>query len=305
MKINITGFTSTQNGLKTSNKKGVVGFATVMKTILTEAGHKADHNLENADINLVFVIDPSSINAGHVIKCAEVLRSKPSIICFDDWNIKGFYKCIDNLTENKFSRTHPCTNYKEIISYNDVWKRISNGEYSVLFPAHRTGDHSLLEIRGEQHFVDPSIFTTELRKPLESDIEARKYVDLLPVHASLANKWQELSKKKYSFINLKNITEDEVFRYYTRHRMVISPSHYHEKGGWYRNRYMTALAAGAIIVDDQNTVFGDLFKISPKTVNKKNIDMLHQNQLRAYTDIMMTKEEVIQKINSVLENFNA
>lgn len=303
MRINITGFNGAQFGKATANRKGVLNFSELIKQILTDAGHTADFNLENEDLNLVFVIDPSSINAAFVEHSAKILRNRPSVIVFDDWNIKGLYKTIDNIVnEGKFSKTHPINKYSMIMEYTDVWKKIANGEYKVLYPAHNAGNHDLLEIRGEKYFVDPSIYMADYRKFDDNHINERPFTDLLPVHASLANKWQELSKKKYSFINLKNVKEDEVFEYYSRYRMVMSPVHYHDGSGWFRGRYIMAATANAIIVDDQDSIFGEEFSVDPRKVNKNNIDKILESQKEKLYNVLMTKEEIQDKMNKFLES---
>lgn len=305
MRINITGFNGAQYGNEGSNRKGVLNFSELAKEILEDCGHEADFNLDNADLNLVFVIDPSSINAGHVNDVLPILRDKPSIIVFDDWNIKGFYKTVDKIVKDKkFSKTHHTVDYKIVLEYLDVWEKIANGEFMVLYPAHKVGDHSLLEIRGESFYLDPSIYMADKRKFNEEHLKYREYTDLIPVHASLANKWQELAKKKYSFLNLKGVKEDIVFEYYSKYRMVMSPVHYHDGSGWFRGRYIMANTANAIIVDDIDSIFGESFAVDPRKVNKSNIDKIFEKQKKGLYDGIMTKEEVIYSMNIAINNFN-
>lgn len=310
MRINITGFNGAQYGKATSNRKGVLNFSELIREILTECGHEAGFQLENADLNMVFVIDPSSINAGYVHDVLPILRDKPSIIVFDDWNIKGFYKTVDNIVNHKkFSKTHHTVDYNIVMEYMDVWQKIANGEFMVLYPAHKVGDHSLLEIRGKSYYLDPSIYMADKRTFNPEHLKHREYTDLIPVHASLANKWQELSKKNYSFINLKNVKEDEVFEYYSKYRMVVSPKHYHssdidkEGSGWFRGRYIMAISANAIIVDDQNSIFGNSLSVMPNQINKNNIDGVLELQKKQIYAGIMTKEEVRESMKSVLDNF--
>jgi len=304
MRINITGFNGAQFGKKTANRKGVLNFSELIKEILTECGHEADFQLENPDLNMVFVIDPSSINAGYVNEVLPILRNEPSIVVFDDWNIKGFYKTIDKIIETgKFSKTHHTVDWKIVLEYMDVWQKLANGEYLTLYPAHKVGDHSLLEIRGESFYLDPSIYMADKRVFNPEHEKHREYTDLIPVHASLANKWQELSKKKYTFLNVKDAKEDEVFELYSKYRMVMSPVHYHDGSGWFRGRYIMANQAKAIIVDDQNSIFGAPFAVLPKQITKDNIEGVFELQARNLFAGIMTKEEVREAMNETLSVF--
>lgn len=306
MRINITGFNGAQFGKSTANRKGVLNFSELIREILTECGHEAGFQLENADLNMVFVIDPSSINAGYVNEVLPILREKPCIVVFDDWNIKGFYKTIDKIIETqKFSKTHHTVDWKVVLEYMDVWKKLSDGDYLTLYPAHKVGDHSLLEIRGESYYLDPSIYMADKRVFNTEHEKHREYTDLIPVHASLANKWQELSKKNYSFLNLKGVKEDLVFEYYSKYRMVMSPVHYHDGSGWFRGRYIMAATANAIIVDDQGSIFGKPFEVLPKQITKKNIEGVLELQKRNLYEGIMTKEEVREAMNAVLEVFKS
>lgn len=307
MRINIAGFNGAHNGASGANRKGVLNFSELIVEILGECGHEAGFGLENPDFNIVFVIDPSSINAGFANKALPLMRSAPTMIAFDDWNIRGFYKTVDKILETgKFSKTHHTVDWKIVLEHMDVWKKLSNGEYPVLYPAHKVGDHSLLEIRGEdQHYLDPSIYMADKRSFNPMHREHREYTDLIPVHASLANKWQELAKKKYTFLNVKNAKEDEVFELYSRYRMVMSPVHYHDGSGWFRGRYIMAATAEAIIVDDQDSIFGKAFGVLPKQITKDNIDGVLALQKRDLYAGIMTKEEAVEAMKNAVDNFAA
>lgn len=293
MRVNLIGFTSGQSSGE--NRKNVIGIANTMKKILLDNGHKADYGLENPDINIVSVIDLTSLNAKNVVNCFDILANEKCIIMFDDWNIKQFYKTVDRIVRTgEFSKTHHTVDYKVVLKNIDVIKKLANGEFNVIYPAYRTGNHDLLEIRGKKFCVDPSIYT-EKEKTSEPSY-------LMPVHASLASKWNILEKKKYSILNLRGEKEDTVFDYYCKHRIVITPPHYHDESGWYRNRFSLANLAGAVIVEDYQSVFGDSYKIERKDVTERNIDQLFALQDAAYNRVIMSKEEIGIALKEALES---
>lgn len=292
-RINLTGFTGSHK--KGSNQKNVIGFSNLLKTLLEDQGHIADYGLEDADLNIVCVLDLSSINASNYIEALDTLRDKKSIIAFDDWNIKGFYKTLNNIVDNKkFSKTHHTVKYDELMARIDTLRDLRDNKYITIYPAYKTGDHDLLGITGEKYCIDPSIY-------IEKSIpEIWRRDELMAVHASLAPKWSYLSKKKYSMINLRGVNEDKVFEYYYKHRIVMSPEHYHDGSGWFRNRYALANLSGSVIIEDYKSAFGESYAIERKTVNDKTIEDLFEQQNIAYNDIIMSKEEIGQTLNTVL-----
>lgn len=304
MRINITGFTGAQRGNKTSNRKGVLNFSELIVEILNECGHEAGFQLENPDFNIVFVIDPGSINAGNANEAIPLLAKEPCMIAFDDWNIRGFYKTLDKIVATgKFSKTHHSVDWKIIDQHKDVIKKLADGEFLAIYPAHKAGDHSQIGIRGESYYIDPTIYMADKRTFNPEHLKHREYTELMPVHASLANMWQELAKIKYSFLNIKNVKEDQVFEYYSKYRMVLSPKHYNSGSGWWRGRYIMADQAKALIVDDENSIFGEAFEIKPNQVTKENIEDLLHAQHEALYEKMMTKEEVKSAMVEAVDNF--
>lgn len=286
MRINLTGFTGAHK--KGSNQKGVIGLSNLLKDILIDNGHVADYGLENPDLNIVCVLDLSSINASNAVACLELLRNEKCIIAFDDWNIKAFYKTIDKVLETKqFSKTHHTVDYRGVLDNLDILEKLSKGEYKSIYPAYKTGNHDLLEIRGEKICLDPSIYIEkdESRYPTGTH-------KLLAVHASLAPKWSDLNKRKYSILNLKGEKEETVYDYYKRHRIVVTPAHYHDGSGWFRNRYALANKAKAVIIEDQSGVFGDSYRVERKSITEKNIDEIFLEQDKAYNNTIMDKSEI-------------
>jgi hypothetical protein len=304
MRINVTGFTGAQRGNKTANRKGVLNFSELIIEILQDCGYEAGFQLENPDFNIVFVIDPSSINAGNANEAIPLLAKEPCLIAFDDWNIRGLYKTLDKIVETgKFSKTHHTVDWKIIDEYKDVIKKLADGEFPVIYPAHKAGDHSLIGIRGEATYVDPTIYMADKRTFNPEHLKYRDYMELMPVHASLANMWSELKNLKYSFLNIKNAKEDEVFEYYSKYRMVLSPKHYNSETGWWRGRYIMANQAKAIIVDDVDSIFGNSFEVKPNQINKGNIEGVLALQEKQLYEHMMTKEEVKETMIKIVEDF--
>jgi hypothetical protein len=295
LSINITGFTSAHNS--GSNTKNIIGFSNLIKEILTDNGYYADYNLKNADINIVFVFGLGSLNTRFAAESMELLRQDNCIIAFDDWAIKDFYTSMRNLVEKPNSyKTHPWHGKKDIHQYEDVAQKILNGEYKVLFPAYKTGNHELLNIVGKKYCLDPSIY---IQPPIIEDSQYDE--ELLAVHASLATKWKDLEKKKYTVLNVRGEDENAVFRYYNKHRIVISPEHYFSyKAGWFRNRYSLANMAQAVIIEEDNSCFGLSYNIQRKDVNFRNIDALYSIQNKAYNNVIMSKEEINKVLKEVL-----
>ena len=102
-------------------------------------------------------------------------------------------------------------------------------------------------------------------------------------------------------INLRGVSEDKVFEYYYKYRIVMSPEHYHDGSGWFRNRYALANLSGSVIIEDYKSAFGESYAIERKTVNDKTIEDLFEQQNIAYNDIIMSKEEIKEALNTVLE----
>lgn len=299
MRINLTGFT---NGQKTGkNKKNVIGIANTIKDLLVDLGYEADYGLENPDINIISVLDLSSINSSNAVNCLDLLATNEKcILMFDDWNIKGFYKGIDKVLETKkFSKTHHSVDYEGVLRNLPVLQKIANGELPVIFPAYKTGDHELLEIRGDKYCIDPSIYISKELPTSEQSLD-----ELIPVHASLATKWSTLEKKKYTILNVRNETEDDVFNYYWKHRIVIAPSHYHNGSGWFRNRYTLAYLANSLIIEEEDSCFGEHYEVERKAVSKTTFDYLLAQQRKAYENTIMTKEEIKETLCLLFNNYN-
>lgn len=295
MRVNLTGFT---NAHKTgTNRKGVIGLSSLLKDILVDQGYEADYELEDADLNIVCVLDLSSINASNATTSLKLLKEQPekSVIAFDDWNIKGFYKTIDGVLAKKaFSKTHHTVDYREVLAHLDVLQDLADGKFKAIYPAYKTGDHELLGIRGEKFCLDPSIYIEKDESRYPKGVHK-----LLAVHASLAPKWSDLNKKKYSIVNLKGEKEETVYDYYKRHRIVITPPHYHDGSGWFRNRYALANKANAVIVEDNSGVFGDSYRVERKTITEKNIDSIFDDQDEAYYETIMTKDEITAVLREI------
>lgn len=290
MKVNVTGFTNQQRtGL---SKKEVIGLNTLLPEILKDNGFTPVRD-EKGDVNIVSVLDLSSINASNAVNCLELLRNEKCIIAFDDWNIKGFYKGIDKILETKqFSKTHHSVDYKGVLEHLDVIEKLANGEYPAIYPAYKTGNHELLEIRGEKFCLDPSVYIELPELPTSGD--------LIAVHASLATKWSDLNKKKYTILNIRNETEPSVYLYYCKYRIVMTPPHYHDMSGWWRNRYTLANKAKAVIIEDDFSVFGDSYGVQRRDVNFKTINGLFELQDEAYNDVIMTKDEISKILKEIL-----
>ena len=298
MRINLTGFTSAQK--KGSNTKNIISFSNLIKDILVDNGHEVDYGLENSDLNIVFVLTLGSLNTANAINCLELLRNENCIIAFDDWNIKEFYKSIDGiLNGTKTYKTHPHHQGK-VLEYIDVITKLSQGDYKAIYPAYKTGNHELLEIRGDKYCVDPSIYISKELPTPEQSLD-----ELIPVHASLATKWSTLEKKKYTILNVRNETEDDVFNYYWKHRIVIAPEHYFGfRAGWFRNRYTLAYLANSLIIEEEDSCFGEFYEVERKAVNKTTFDYLLAQQRKAYENTIMTKEEIKETLCLLFNNYN-
>jgi hypothetical protein len=292
MKVNITGFTS--NHRSGFNRKNVINFSNLIEEILNDNKHEAGHNIEKPNINIVFVNSLGSLNSRYAAEAMQTIRDEDCIVAFDDWQIKEFYKSMENLINKpKSYTTHPWHGDKNIHQYEDVARNILEGKYKVLFPAYKTGNHELLGIIGEKYCLDPSIY-------IKKDIPKFTPRELIPVHASLAAKtW--VKKIQWPIIDLNKVTEDEVFKNYLEHRVVLSPPHPHDGSGWFRNRYSLANIAKAVIVEDRKSVFGTFYKnLLIEDVNEDNIDFLFKCQDKAYKETIMTKEEINKVLKEVL-----
>jgi hypothetical protein len=295
MRVNISGISAAHN--KGFNNKGVINFSTLIKEILEDNGHIADYDMDQADLHIVFMIDLSSPNTAQYEKALKILQTKNCIIAFDDWSIEKFYKTLENyLSGKKVFKSHFHIKQEVLDQYRDVIEKIVEGEYRVIFPAYRNGQHELLGIRGYQTAIDPSIYIEKPRRIFWYSTD-----DLIPVHASLATKWKDLENKKYTILNVRGETEDQVFEYYCKHRIVLSPEHYFtNQAGWWRNRYTLAFNARAVVVEDVGTVFGDTHAIARKDVTPQTIDTIFELQSRSYVSQIMQKDEISRKIKEII-----
>lgn len=296
MKINITGFTVAHNGA--GNTKNIVQVPKLLQNIISDAGHEVGYNLENADLNIVFLYVLNSINSSRAVQSLELMKKNNVVLALDDWHIKDMYKSYESTVKsNKFSKTHPTIEWQGILNNLDSLQKIVDGKFDVLVPAYPGGDISLLEVRGNVQVYDPSIY-------VEKEIpETWGGHDLIPVHASLANDWKWLNKRRYSYIQVQHEKEDRVFELYCKNRMVLSPPYYHSGSGWWRNRYTLANLAKALIVDDENTVFGDSYTLDPRKVNRKNIDTLFELQNKAFRNTIWSKEENVKRMKEYLKKY--
>lgn len=296
MKINVTGFTPAHN--QKGNRKNIVQIPLLLIKILRDAGHEADYNLEDADVNIIYCYMLNSLNSSHVIECLELMKKDNVIVAFDDWRIKQMFENYEKTAKSgKFSKTHPTIDWKKIEENIPQIQKLADGYFPTIIPANKNGDHSLLGVKGDFTVYDPSIYVE--RTGLEFD---HPY-DLLPVHASLAMDHKYLAKRNYTYIQVQGAKEDYVWELYNKHRIVMSPPYYHNGSGWWRNRYSLANLANAVIIEDYGGVFGPAYEIERKQVTEKSIDRLFEAQDTAYQLSIMSKEENIEAINSVLEQF--
>jgi hypothetical protein len=291
------------------NTKGIINLPETLIQILNSMGHEAAYGLTEPDLNIVFVFDVRSVSTGseYVLKCLQKLRSEKCIIAFNDWDIKTFYHNVDGLSLNpdyKYSNINGLTK-ENLLEYKDVLLNITQGKYKVLYHAYKSGNHELLGIRGDKYFIDESIYIDKQKlEKQEGLFNIEPKYDLVPVHASLIPNWNWLKEKNYSIINLRGVTEDVVFEYLCNHRMCILPPYYHKGSGWFRNRYTLANLARAVIVEDENSPFGILYEMDRKDISESNIESIFNAQNNAYQSTIMTKEEIKQILNRLLNEVN-
>ncbi len=299
MRISINGFTPAHQGR--GNRKNIVQIPLTLIESLRNAGHEADYKLENADLYIIYIFTLSSLNSGHTVECLEIIKNNPGkvILSIDDWRIKHIYEGMEKtIKSKKFSKTHPSIDYKGVLDNLDTLQKIVDGDFNTIIPAHNNGNHSLLEARGDITIFDPSIYVQRDRMEFDN-----KY-DLFPVHASLAANHRYLDKRNYSYIQVQNEKEDKVWELYNKHRIVMSPPYYHSGSGWWRNRYSLANAAHAVIIEDENSVFGPAYEIIRKDVNENTIDFLWQQQDKAYKNIIMSNDENVAVLNKLIESMS-
>lgn len=295
MKVSITGFTPAHNGR--GNRKNIIQIPQLLMEAIRDAGHEVDYNLPGADVHIVYIFALSSLNSGHAVECLEIIKNNPDkvILSIDDWRVKQTFEGMDKILQTKkFSKTHPSIDWKGVLGNLETIQEIVDGKFNMLIPAHKNGDHSLLEARGNLHIWDPSIYVE--REKLEFDQE----YDLFPVHASLAADHKWLDKRRYSYIQVQNEKEDFVWELYNKHRIVMSPPYYSNGSGWWRNRYALANIAQAVIIEDFGGVFGSAYEIERKQVTKETIDDLFAKQDIAYKNGIMSREENAKVIGDLL-----
>jgi len=297
--VNITGFTGNNNAWAGANRKGVVALSRMLEEMLTDAGFDPYYATEGCDRNIVYLLDLSSRNAAHALYALDVLDRDPlAIIALDDWQIKGCFGTMRSMLEKGFPRNHHTYTADQLKRYAHVMEQIVNGERTCLYPAFDTPytDHTLLGIPGDYSVaLDPSSYV-----PSPPEEYRRPPAQLLAVHASLAKKWSYLEKKRYSILNLREEPEAVVWTYYTKHRIVLVPPHYHQGSGWWRDRYNLAHTANAIIVEDEGGPFGPEFEVERKMVKPETVDKIFAKQAEVYRALTWPRDKVVQTLKELL-----
>lgn len=300
MRVSITGFTPAHQNTKQANRKNIIQIPLLLMEAIKDAGHEVDYNLPDADVHIIYIFTLGSINSGFAVECLNLIKNNPGkvILSIDDWRVKHIYEGMEKvIATKKFSKSHPSIDWKGIMDNLDVLQDIVDGKFKTLIPAHKNGDHSLIEARGEIVVYDPSIYVERDRMEFDHPY------DLFPVHASLAANHQWLDKRKYSYIQVQNEKEDKVWELYNKHRIVMSPPYYSNGSGWWRNRYALANAAHAVIIEDFGGVFGPSYEIERKDVTDETIDILFAKQDAAYKAGIMSREENAKAVGDLLAEF--
>lgn len=299
MKVNVTGFTPAHQNTKMSNRKRIIQVPLLLMEAIKDAGHEVDYNVEDADINIIYLFTLGSINSGGLKECFDLIRKDPSkvVLSIDDWRVKHIYEGMEKvIATKKFSKTHPSVRYEDVINNLDIMQDIIDGKFPTLIPANKHGDHSLLGVRGDFKVYDPSIYVE--RERMEFD---HPY-DLFPIHASLAADHKYLDKRKYSYIQVQNEKEDKVWELYNKHRIVMSPPYYHNGSGWWRNRYTLANLAHAVIIEDIGGVFGPEYEVERKKVTDETIDEIYEKQNEVFHEMIMSREDNAEVINELFSS---
>lgn len=300
MKINIVGFTSGQNQTKLSNKKGVMNFSIILPEILKELKHDiaiGDFERE-ADLYFVFVGRLNSLNTKFAIKTLDLIQKNKDkvILCFDDWNIKPGLQNMYRVVNRLFSfKTHPWIKQEELEKYFDVINDILNKKFNVLIPAFKDNNVEKLEIPAKKLYtVDPSIFCK-----YDSETIILNNKSFIPVYAGLARKDSFMAKIPEAEI-LRDKTEAEVFNDYKKRWFIINPPHYHEGSGWWRNRYVMANQANAILISKNNSYNVCNFE-NYKDLDYDEVKSLFKIQDEKYQNMIETRTEVFDKIKAIIE----
>lgn len=297
MRISITGFTPAHNGR--GNRKNIIQIPALLMEAIRDAGHEVDYNLKNPDVYIIYIFALSSLNSRHAVECLEIIKNNPGkvILSIDDWRVKHTFEGMEKTIQTKkFSKTHPSIDWKGVMNNLDTLQDIVDGKFNMIIPAHKNGDHSLIEARGDLTVFDPSIYVKR------DKLKFNQTYDLFPVHASLAANHKWLDKRRYSYIQVQNEKEDFVWELYNKHRIVMSPPYYSNGSGWWRNRYALANIAEAVIIEDEGSVFGSSYEIERKEVTPETIDILFSKQDKAYKEGIMSREENVLVIKTLLES---
>ena len=295
--VNICGFTGQDNGWPGSNRKGVLMFSHLLFPMLRDAGFDPYFATEGCDRNIVFTLDLSSRSAAHADYAFDVLERDPrAIVALPDWNVRGVFKTMRSLAvEERWPKNHHTYTADQLKAHQGVMADIVEGRRTTLFPGYKTGDASLLEIPGHVVRVDPSIYVPAPDHPLPPRQE------LIAVHASLAKKWSDLNKRRYTILNVREEPEQAVLDYYAKFGICLVPAHYSQGSGWWRDRYTLANQARAVVVEDIGGPFGETFEVERKKVTEKTFDKIFEVQDAWYRHIIESKADIIATLQRVFE----
>jgi hypothetical protein len=284
VRILITGLTPQQCGNGT--RHGYRAVVDLYAAALRWAGHTVDHrawtpgdDLTQYDAAIIGIVPFNSIAARHVyVVCDVIGRARQSgcglVFMVDDWNfmtLRTSVRSINKDTQRLFTTIKGRT-YREWAETPDgramidlVMNAMDTRPWpATLFPAFSWGDHSRFKLHGAAEIpareivaLDPTVFADpyELVKAVPDERKRSWVMGTLsnqqPWIAKLGLTWDVNYVGAKASKAERSVKESELIQMYAESWGVLSAPYKRILGtGWWRNRFVYAARAGAVLMCD-------------------------------------------------------
>lgn len=336
MRILITGLTPQQCGNGT--RHGYRAVVDLYAAALRWAGHTVDHrawepgdDLTQYDAAIIGIVPFNSIAARHVyVVCDVIGRARQSgcglVFMVDDWNfmtLRTSVRSINKDTQRLFTTIKGRT-YREWAETTDgralidlVMNAMDTRPWpATLFPAFSWGDHSKFKLHGAAKIpsreivaLDPTVFADpyELVKATP-DQRKRSWV-----MGTLSNQQPWIEKLgltwDVNYVGAKaskaerSVKESELVQMYAESWGVLSAPYKRILGtGWWRNRFVYAARAGAVMLCDPDEVPFDAYLVDTAVESWPTtaLNQLATDQADALRQHVWPADQLVSELERVL-----
>lgn len=312
MKVLATGMSPPQCGRKTQT--GYEHVSDLWLKALCAGGAEVEHRrvepnepLDGYDIALVGLVPPNSIAARYLYTALDVINRAPKegcglVLYVDDWRYYAIMNGLRVMCRNPRRRLIETELFKNFWArdwaISDGWPRIVETLESLLhepwpttlIPAFTWGDYEKLPKlpASRVEVLDPSAFARMYDIPVVDDADRRRswvmgtFSDQRQWITDLGLTWE------HNYVGTRRskaagaVKEWELVASYGTSWGVLGAPYGHAGSGWWRNRFVYAAKAGAIMLADQREVegLGPMYYLPPEKIESMDVE-----DLRAYADV--------------------